>query len=84
MHLFFLLCACITIWTCNNSHASGVEKTSQVSTDCLLIHDKKRKIDEVAGLLKMDTVHMIDIQLFSGPNFTEQFFPQFQMTLVDE
>lgn len=27
---------------------------------------------------------MIDIQLFSGPNFTEQFFPQFQMTLVDE
>ena len=85
MHLFFLLCACITIWTCNNSHASGVEKTSQVSADCvLLIDDEKRKIDEVAGLLKMDTVHMIDIQLFSGPSFTEPFFPQFQMTLVDE
>ena len=27
---------------------------------------------------------MIDIQLFSGPNFTEPFFSQFQITLVDE
>ena len=80
-----MLCACITLWTCNNSHASGDEITSQVSADCvLLIRDKKRKIDELASLLKMDTVHMIDIQLFSGLSFRKQFFPQFQMTLVDE
>ena len=85
MHLFFLLCVCITLWACNNSYASGDEITSQVSADCvLLIRDKKRKIDELASLLKMDTVHMIDIQLFSGRSFTKQFFPQFQMTLVDE
>ena len=68
-----------------NSQTLGNKITSQVSKDCiLLIEDKELRINEITGLLKMDTVHMIDIQLFSGPNFTEPFFSQFQITLVDE
>ena len=85
MGLILMLCICISLWTCTNSQTLGNKTTSQVSKDCVVeIKDKEVKIDEITSLLKMDTVHMIDIQLFSGPNFTEPFFSQFQMTLVDE
>ena len=83
MRLILLLCFCISLWT--YSHTSSDEITSQVSKNCaLFIEDEEVKINKMTSLLKMDTVHMIDIQLFSGPNFTEPFFSQFQMTLVDE
>ena len=87
MRLILLLCVSISLWICKDSLALGDEITSQVSDpdECnIVIEDKEVKIDEITSLLKMDTVHMIDIQLFSGPNFAEPFFSQFQITLVDE
>ena len=51
--------------------------------DCVLVMEKA-DVAEIRRLLTMDHVNMIDLQLFSGPNFSKPLFPRLEITFVNE
>ncbi len=51
--------------------------------DCVLVMEKAN-VAEIRRLLTMDHVNMIDLQLFSGPNFSKPLFPRLEITFVNE
>lgn len=54
---------------------------SQTETSCAVVINEG-DIIEVRRLLTMEHVNMIDLQLFSEPNFSERLFPHLQITFA--
>jgi hypothetical protein len=50
--------------------------------DCTLVI-KEGEVDEIRRLLTMEHVNMIDLQLFSGPNYSEPLLPHSKITFVN-
>ena len=87
---FWLCVACLmsnvatTLKTRETSVLKNPTKTNLKlrNDDCTLMI-KKGEVDEIRWLLTMEHVNMIDLQLFSGTNFSEPLLPDLKLTFVN-
>ena len=73
------LCVCMTCFMPTNASTTDLKSGNK---DCVLVIDED-EVAEIRRLLIMDHVNMIDLRVFSAPNFNEPLFPNLQITFVN-